>query len=30
MRWHVLVHEMVSFFYNAAVLAIAITVLTNQ
>jgi uncharacterized membrane protein len=30
MRWHVLVHEMVSFFYNAAVLAIAFTVVTNR
>jgi hypothetical protein len=30
MRWHVLVHEMVSFFYNAAVLAIAISVITSQ
>ena len=30
MRWHVLVHEMVSFFYNAAVLAIAISVITSR
>ncbi len=30
MRWHVLVHELLSFFYNAAVLAIAISVITNQ
>ena len=29
MRWHVLVHEVVSFFYNAAVLAIAISVITG-
>jgi uncharacterized membrane protein len=28
-RWHVLVHEVVSFFYNAAVLAIAISVVTG-
>ena len=29
-RWHVLVHEVVSFFYNAAVLAIAISVITGR
>jgi hypothetical protein len=29
-RWHVLVHEIISFFYNAAVLAIAISVVTGK
>src|SRR5215475_5423940 len=29
-RWHVLVHQVVSFFYNAAVLAIAISVVTGR
>jgi uncharacterized membrane protein len=30
MRWHVLVHSVVSFFYNAGVLAIAIGVITAR
>ncbi|MFZ0045664.1 MAG: DUF1345 domain-containing protein [Streptosporangiaceae bacterium] len=30
MRWHVMVHSALSFFYNAAVLAIAIGVLTDR
>lgn len=29
-RWHVLIHEVVSFFYNTAVLAIAVGVLTGR
>lgn len=29
-RWHVLIHEVVSFFYNTAVLAIAVGVVTGR
>jgi uncharacterized membrane protein len=29
-RWHVMVHEVVSFFYNAGVLAIAVGVVTGR
>jgi len=28
-RWHVMVHEVVSFFYNTAILAIAVSVITG-
>jgi len=30
MRWHVMVHSIVSFFYNAVVLAVAIGILTGK
>lgn len=30
MRWHVMVHSALSFFYNAAVLAVAIGILTSR
>jgi hypothetical protein len=30
MRWHVLVHSVLSFFYNAAVLALAVGILTTR
>jgi uncharacterized membrane protein len=30
MRWHVMVHSVVSFFYNAVVLAVAIGILTGK
>jgi uncharacterized membrane protein len=30
MRWHVMVHGVLSFFYNAVVLAVAIGILTNR
>ena len=30
MRWHVMVHSVLSFFYNAIVLAVAIGLLTGK
>jgi uncharacterized membrane protein len=30
MRWHVMVHSVISFFYNAVVLAVAIGILTGK
>jgi uncharacterized membrane protein len=30
MRWHVMVHSVLSFFYNAVVLAVAIGILTGK
>jgi uncharacterized membrane protein len=30
MRWHVMVHSIVSFFYNAVVLAVAVGILTGK
>ena len=29
MRYHVMVHSMISFFYNAIVLAIAVNIITG-
>jgi uncharacterized membrane protein len=30
LRWHVLVHSVISFFYNAVVLAVAVSVITGR
>jgi uncharacterized membrane protein len=30
MRWHVMVHSVLSFSYNAAVLALAVGILTTH
>ena len=30
LRWHVIVHSIVSFFYNAIVLAVGVAVLTGR
>ena len=30
LRWHVMVHSVVAFFYNAIVLAVAVGIITGR